>query len=275
MIIFVLVYQRGPVTSLVYHLLFPPPKKKNNLPPSWSRGLRLQAVEKLQIKWLVDALVKSFNCKGDLALQKTEDSLKLFLPLQFKAADHIMHPRAADILQLVHSMIHKSSELPEMLERSSHMLSQNFLGLDCRGFIRIKSMTQFKKLQQACHAKLSVVTFDLEHEGRAAELEKELPGLKDQLEALAAVSPESLTLTHLVGHARVVHQLRIRCANLPQGAESKHSVVRDWGNDIVERGYKILETAIGRGLCCYCEVAGNLNTTLRNFGRTIGVGLCI
>ena len=176
--------------------------------------------------------------------------MKIFIPATFVASETVINPKAAKVLQIIHSMIHRTDDLATRLTESQTVLHQDYLTHDLKHFQRLKTMTQFKKLQHACHSALAAINFDTETADSAKELEADLPKLEHEVQEINSVPDEDLKLETICDHMVLVHSLNIKCAGLPQGLESKHRQIIQWGQRVAEEGFSNLSTALSLSLCC-------------------------
>lgn len=204
-----------------------------------------KAVEKLQTKWLGDFVVKCFSCKGADAWQRTEDGLKVFLPESFVGSNHIISRVALEVLELIHTMIYRGETLKEKIDKLTTILNPDKLVGDYRAFLRVKNMTQFKKLQQVCHAKIAGQAFDRDNDEKAALLSRDLPQIEKELLQVADSSGSPARLASLLDHVMLLHGLKQKSGALPQGADSKHFQLREQANALSLRAEKVLEDALG------------------------------
>ena len=198
-------------------------------------------VKALQCKWISDILAKAFNCKGAEAWSLTEASLQLFLPADFDADQECLNPTAGDLLSTIRSMIHKTSDLELALDRLSTVWSSNNLGGDCKGMLKIKNTTHFKKLQATCHQMIATSTLDNETLTTAKELEADLPKINERL----CTDINGFTLNELTQYLNDVGEIHERCASLPQSSISRHSGIREEGRSICDASMFKLEGSIG------------------------------
>lgn len=208
-------------------------------------------MEKLQSKWLCDIVVKAFSVKGATAWEQTEEGLRAFMPRDFNPLIECINEKVGNVLKMIWAMLHRVVDLKSYLDRLSVVLSPVELGDDAKMLARIKNMTHFKKLQQACHASVANELLDTECNKLALTLQSNMPSLKKELLVDSETGHDfdfgTLTFLEILAHVSKIVDLNSQVAALPHGDNSQHVQVREEGKSLVASALNVLHKGLSLG----------------------------